>query len=137
MQQQSASGRARRIVLGCAAGITVALGLGVRLLGEGTWIGPVGDALYAVLIYCLVGVLMPRSAKVRIAVAAFVVCGLIEVSHLTGLPAQWAQHWPAVRWILGSAFGWIDLVAYATGATGAAVIDRTGSQLVSVAGVSR
>src|SRR5690625_1994984 len=83
MQHQSASGRARRIVLGCAAGITVALGLGVRLLGEGTWIGPVGDALYAVLIYCLVGVLMPRTTKVRIAVAAFVVCGLIEVSHLT------------------------------------------------------
>lgn len=92
-----------------AAALTVAAGLGVRLL----WDGPVpkyaGDALYTVLIYTLVLLARP---SVRPRVAAPVAAGLswaIEFAQLGDIPA-------VLRPVLGSTFNAPDLLWYAVGA---------------------
>jgi hypothetical protein len=116
--------RARRVTL-CAAALTsVALGLTIRTLGDGAWTGPAGDALYAVLIYLLVAILVPGRPRALIAVTAASVCVLIEVFQLSGLPAELAQSWPLIRLVLGTTFGVADLVAYAGGCAVACAADR-------------
>jgi hypothetical protein len=95
-----------------AAALTVAAGLGVRLL----WDGPVpkyaGDALYTVLIYTLILLVRPR---VRPPAAALVSAGLswaIEFAQLGEIPA-------ILRPVLGSTFNPPDLLWYAVGAAAA------------------
>jgi hypothetical protein len=115
----------RRAKLGVAALATVVLGLSIRTFGDGAWAGPAGDALYAVLIYLLVAILIPTTPQALVAGAAMTICALIEVLQLTGLPAQLAQSWPPVGLLLGTTFGMADLIAYAVACTGAYAIDRT------------
>ncbi|NUR83438.1 MAG: DUF2809 domain-containing protein [Nonomuraea sp.] len=98
-----------------AAALTIAAGLGVRLL----WDGPVpkyaGDALYTVLIYALVVLAVPR---VRPWVAATVAAGLswaIEFAQLGEIP-------PLLRPLLGSTFNAPDLLWYAVGAAAACAV---------------
>jgi hypothetical protein len=95
-----------------AAALTVAAGLGVRLL----WDGPVpkyaGDALYTVLIYTLILLARPRA---RPPAAALVSAGLswaIEFAQLGEMPA-------ILRPVLGSTFNPPDLLWYAVGAAAA------------------
>ncbi|MFI7706635.1 DUF2809 domain-containing protein [Nonomuraea sp. NPDC049480] len=95
-----------------AAALTVAAGLGARLL----WDGPVpkyaGDALYTVLIYTLVLLARP---SVRPRVAALLAAGLswaIEFAQLGDIPA-------VLRPVLGSTFNAPDLLWYAVGAAAA------------------
>ena len=66
-----------------------------------------------------------RSLKknVGVAAAAFLVCAAIELFQLTGVPAQLAQEWPPIAWVLGVGFSAADLVAYAVGAVAAALVD--------------
>ncbi|MGW0809158.1 ribosomal maturation YjgA family protein [Nonomuraea sp. NPDC002799] len=98
-----------RMPIALAAALTVAAGLGVRIL----WDGPVpkyaGDALYTVLIYTLVLLVLPR---VRPFAAAAMAAGLswaIEFAQLMEIPA-------ALRPVLGSTFNPPDLFWYAAGA---------------------
>jgi hypothetical protein len=98
-----------------AALVTVALGVGVRTVGDGAWTGPVGDALYAVLVYLVVAILIPRTPRARVAGMAVAACVLIELFQLTGVPAELGESWPPLRWVLGTTFGAADLVAYAVG----------------------
>ncbi|MEU6726011.1 DUF2809 domain-containing protein [Nonomuraea wenchangensis] len=98
-----------RLLTVLAAVLTVAAGLGVRLL----WDGPVpkyaGDALYTVLIYTIVLLVSPRA---RPWVAALVSAGLswaIEFAQLGEIP-------PLLRPLLGSTFNPPDLFWYAVGA---------------------
>ena len=117
--------RTRRAAL-CVAGlVTVALGLGIRTFSDGTWTGPAGDALYAVLVYVLVALLVPRKPKTLIAAAAVTACAVIELFQLTGLPAELGQSWPPIRLVLGTTFGAADLLAYAGGSALAYAADRT------------
>ncbi|MPV88944.1 DUF2809 domain-containing protein [Georgenia ruanii] len=109
--------KARRAALGIAALSSVALGLSIRTFGDGAWTGPAGDALYAVLIYLLVAILIPGKSRVLIAGAAMMACALIEVFQFTGLPAELAQSWPPIRLMLGTTFGMADLFAYGGGCT--------------------
>ncbi|MGN9841444.1 DUF2809 domain-containing protein [Nonomuraea sp. H19] len=101
--------RVPRLPVALVAALTVAAGLGVRLL----WDGPVpkyaGDALYTVLIYTIVVLAAPR---VRPWAAALVAAGLswaIEFAQLAGIPA-------ILRPVLGSTFNPPDLLWYAVGA---------------------
>jgi hypothetical protein len=95
--------------LALAAALTIAAGLGVRLV----WDGPVskyaGDALYTVLIYALVMLIRP---VIRPWVAALMATGLswaIEFAQLTEIPS-------VLRPVLGSTFNPPDLFWYAVGA---------------------
>jgi hypothetical protein len=127
----SARTRTRRATLCIAALVTVALGLSIRTFSDGAWTGPAGDALYAVLIYLLVAILIPGKPRALIAGAAMTACVLIEALQLTGLPAELAQSWPPVRLVLGTTFGMADLFAYACACALAYAVDRMCSGLRS------
>lgn len=116
--------RTRRAVLGLAAVATVTLGLGVRTLFDGAWTGPAGDALYAVLIYLLVAIAIPRKFRILVAAGALTACVLIELLQLTGLPSALGAAWPPVRLVLGTTFGTADLIAYTAGCVLAYAADR-------------
>lgn len=101
-----------RLPIVLAAALTVAAGLGVRML----WDGPVpkyaGDALYTVLIYTLVLLVRPGA---RPSAAAPVSAGLswaIEFAQLGEIPS-------VLRPVLGSTFNPPDLLWYAVGAAAA------------------
>jgi len=117
--------RTRRAALGIAALVTISLGLGIRAFVDAAWAGPVGDALYAVLVYLLIAFLVPRKPQTPVAAVALTLCLLIELFQLTGLPADLAQSWPPVRLVLGTTFGLTDLVAYTGRCILAYVLDRT------------
>jgi Protein of unknown function (DUF2809) len=108
----------------------VALGLGLRfwhvlppLPGKYT-----GDALYALMAFCLAGVLAPRGSTAVVAGLALGWCMAVEVSQLVHTP--WLD---AVRattlghLVLGAHFGWLDLLAFLPGiALGVGVERLTG-----------
>jgi hypothetical protein len=119
----------------CIAGLmSIVLGLSIRTLSDAAWTGPAGDGLYAVLIYILVAILIPSKSKVLIGAATLVVCVMIELLQLTGLPAELGESWPPLRLVLGTTFGTADLLAYAGGAAVAYAADRIAATVVNRAG---
>lgn len=84
---------------------------------------PVGDALYAVLVFVLVVGVAPRIRTGAAAATAFGICAAIELLQLTGLPAAIVDEVPAARYVLGTTFNAPDLLAYAAGVLVAAVVD--------------
>ncbi|MGP3919142.1 ribosomal maturation YjgA family protein [Nonomuraea sp. 10N515B] len=98
-----------RLPIALAAALTIAAGLGVRLV----WDGPVskyaGDALYTVLIYTLVLLVRPRTRPWAAAAVAAVLSWAIEFAQLGEIP-------PALQPVLGSTFNPPDLLWYAVGA---------------------
>jgi Protein of unknown function (DUF2809) len=109
------------------AGLTcavIALGLASRrwpllptLLGKYP-----GDALYALMAFCALGVVWSRQSTACNAVLALAFCFAVEFGQLYRAP--WIDGIRATtlgHLVLGSHFGWLDLVAYAVGvAVGAA-----------------
>ncbi|WP_211370500.1 DUF2809 domain-containing protein [Nonomuraea turkmeniaca] len=98
-----------RLPVVLAAALTIAAGLGVRLL----WDGPVpkyaGDALYTVLIYTLAVLIRPGIRPWAAAPAATALSWVIEFAQLAEIPA-------VLRPVLGSTFNPPDLFWYAVGA---------------------
>ncbi|SDJ83122.1 DUF2809 domain-containing protein [Nonomuraea jiangxiensis] len=92
-----------------AAVLTIAVGLGVRALFDGPVSKYAGDALYTVLIYTLVVLILPRVRPWAAAVVAAGVSWLIEFAQLGEIPAM-------LRPLLGSTFNPPDLFWYAVGA---------------------
>ncbi|MES2645178.1 MAG: DUF2809 domain-containing protein [Myxococcota bacterium] len=117
--------RSRRILV-VAAGVTVALGLASRLPGAPPFVvAYVGDALYAVLIYWLLAFVRPGAPVMRLALAAWATCALIEASqawHPAWLDALRAHRLVAL--VLGRGFLWSDLGCYAVGVLAAGAVDR-------------
>lgn len=113
----------RRKHLLMAAAFVIAAGLVVHFLGSGPLADSAGDALYAVMVYLVVGVALPRTGVVFVAMIAAGICAVIEVFQLTGLPAAWAQSFWPVRLVLGVRFDPRDLIFYALGACAAASLD--------------
>jgi len=75
-----------------------------------------GDALYTVMIYWIVGFLFPRMHPVKVALISILFCYLIEISQL--YKADWILEIRATRLgqlILGSGFLWRDLFSYFLG----------------------
>jgi hypothetical protein len=114
--------------LACLAGI-IALGIASRAVHTG-WIlldKYLGDALYAAMVYSLIS-LTWQSTPLRKAVAAMLIMTALEVFQLTMIPQQMlATDSPAIRIfarLLGTAFSFCDLLAYAAGIIGAYVSDR-------------
>jgi hypothetical protein len=96
-----------------------ALIIAIGLLVHATASGPAGDfaadALYAVLIYLIVAVLIPRAGSLLVAGIALAFCVAIELFQLTGVPSALAEIAPLTRLVLGTTFAPVDLVAYALG----------------------
>ncbi|MFP4435997.1 MAG: DUF2809 domain-containing protein [Chloroflexaceae bacterium] len=110
--------RARLIYL--AAGIVVViLGLASRAeaLPRPALIATYGgDTLWALLVFLLVGVLLPQAATTRVALITLVAAFLIEFSQIYQAPwiVALRQTLPG-RLLLGSGFLWSDLVCYTVG----------------------
>ncbi len=106
-----------------AAALVVAVGLAVHLAGSGPLADAAGDALYAVMIYLVIAILLPRASVWVVGASAVVVCTAIEVFQLTGLPGAWAETFWPIRLVLGVGFDARDLVAYGAGAAAAVGCD--------------
>ncbi len=101
------------------AAATIALGLASRKFAFvlPPWLAKnAGDALYAVMIYWLIGVCFPRVSPPRAALAALGFCAGIEFLKLVQFP--WlvaARHSTAGALVLGRGFHWSNLVCYTLG----------------------
>lgn len=105
----------RRLALAAAAFLILVTGLVVTYATVGFVGDLVGDALYAVLIFLLVSFILVRMNSWRVAVIAILICAGIELFQLTGLPVEIATVFPPARFVLGTAFDPLDLVAYIVG----------------------
>lgn len=114
--------RRRRIGLALAVPVVVVVGLLVHRVGAG-WTALLADALYAVLVYLLVALALPRARPRRPAAIAFGFSVAIELLQLTDLPARLAAAVPVSALVLGTGFEWGDLIVYAVGAGAAAALD--------------
>ncbi len=107
-----------------AAGFTIGAGLLSRQPGLPAWVHAyAGDALYAVMVACLLRV--PWPARRETLPAALSACWLVELSQL------WHPAWlDAIRatrlgaLVLGRGFLVSDLVAYSVGVGLVAVVER-------------
>ena len=125
--ERRAAGRGRRGYAALAL-LTIAVGLASRAVRP--WLpaaaGDVlGDALWAAMMFWWVGVGRPRASTRARAAAALATAALVEAAQLYRVP--WLD---AVRrttlghLVLGSAFDWRDLGAYALGVAAAAALDH-------------
>ncbi|QYF72394.1 DUF2809 domain-containing protein [Cryobacterium sp. PAMC25264] len=105
----------RRLTLAAAAVMILVTGLVVTYATVGFAGDLVGDALYAVLIFLIVSFIFVRMNSWRVAVIAILICTGIELFQLTGLPVEIAAVFPPARFVLGTAFDPVDLVAYIIG----------------------
>ncbi|MCA5893454.1 DUF2809 domain-containing protein [Isoptericola sp. NEAU-Y5] len=96
--------------------VVILAGLGGRAVLPPEVGGPLGDALFTVLVLLLLVLVRPRTSPVVAAGAALVVCAAIELSHLSAVPAQILEAVPEARYVFGTAFGATDLAWYALGA---------------------
>lgn len=109
----------RRIAFAAAACVIIALGLLVHLRGSA--LSPdardiAGDALWAAMIACWVGALVPRAPIGARAIAAYGWCVLTEMSQLYHAPAVDAIRASRLgHLVLGSGFDPRDLASYAAG----------------------
>lgn len=112
------------LALACA---TIAIGLVVHF--HGAALGPVGrdvlgDALWAMMIAWLAGVLAPRARLAVRCTCAYAVCATVELSQLYHAPALDAARATTLgHLVLGSGFDPRDLAAYAAGVALAALLE--------------
>ena len=116
-----------RLFLVIAIIVTVALGLVSRRVPElfPALLGKYpGDALWSLVVYWGIAWLIPNASIKKVAVLALLVSYADEISQLYQAP--WLN---AIRrttlghLVLGSAFSWLDMLAYTIGIAAGAAID--------------
>ena len=107
--------RTSRVVAGLVAVGLVGVGVAVSRVDH-PLADPVGDALYAALVFTLLVVVAPRARSATLALVTVGFCTAIELAQLTGIPAAIVDAVPAARYVLGTTFVAVDLLAYAVGA---------------------
>lgn len=112
------------------AAVVVAAGLVVATSASGPLADPAGDALYAALVYVLVLLVAPRVVPWRACAVATAVCVAVELAQLTGAPAALVEAAPVSRFVVGTTFVPVDLLAYAVGAALATAVDATALRMV-------
>ena len=108
--------KSRRLALLFAATDVAILGLAIHFFLEGEISGLISDALYTVLLYLVLALILPTARRHWLALAAFGVSAFIEIAQLTGVPAALAESFAPSRLVFGTTFSALDLVAYAVGA---------------------
>ena len=108
-----------KVVYAIVAAHVVVLGMGSRHYASelpGFIAAYAGDTAWALLVFLLIGILMPRLPTLQVALAAALFSLLIELSQLYRAP--WID---SIRkttpgaLVLGFGFLWSDLVCYAVG----------------------
>ena len=76
-----------------------------------------GDALWTIVVFLLLGVILPRASTLKIAGLALAISYIVEFAQLYQAPWIVAIRQTALgHLLLGSQFAWEDLVAYTVGA---------------------
>ncbi len=84
-----------------------------------------GDALYAVMIFFLLSTCFSQHPSHKIAVYAWLICCVIEITQL--YQSSWLQAIRATKLgalVLGHGFLWIDILAYAIGVSVAYILSK-------------
>jgi hypothetical protein len=118
----------RRLLQLAATVVVIALGLASRAFPQFVpdSLGKYpGDALWAMMIVFGLGIFATRMRTWQLALWALLVCFAVEFSQLYQAP--WIVELRAHtlgHLVLGSFFGWADLIAYTAGVAVAAIIDN-------------
>ena len=115
----------RRLLVVAALAATIALGLASRRWPlPGPLAEHAGDALYTVAVFWSLALLAPATAGPRLGGLAFLASAALEFAQLLQWPwlVELRQHRLAAL-VLGQGFQWVDLAAYAIGATLATGLD--------------
>jgi hypothetical protein len=87
-----------------------------------------GDALYAVMIYLILGLFRCGATPLRRGVEAMAVMTTLELFQLTGIPLGIVTSGnlglKIIGLLLGTVFSWYDLAAYGVGILAAVCIER-------------
>jgi hypothetical protein len=83
-----------------------------------------GDALWAMMIVFALGAIATRMRTWQLAAWSLLICFAVEFGQLVQVPwiVELRAH-PLGHLVLGSAFGWTDLIAYTAGVAIAAQVD--------------
>ncbi|MCP4439489.1 MAG: DUF2809 domain-containing protein [Aureispira sp.] len=95
--------------------------IGLGLLSRSSWVPAyiyayLGDALYALMIYFIVGWCLSKNKIENVVIISLVICFLIEFSQLCHF--EWLdtlRQNRLGRLVLGRGFLWTDLIAYTMG----------------------
>lgn len=118
----------RRLLQLAATVVVIALGLASRAFPQFVpdSLGKYpGDALWAMMIVFGLGIFATRMRTWQLALWALLVCFAVEFSQLYQAP--WIVEIRAHtlgHLVLGSFFGWADLIAYTAGVAVAAIVDN-------------
>lgn len=83
-----------------------------------------GDALWAIMIFCGIGFLLPRFTTKIVGAVAFGLCCAVEFFQLYHAPwIETVRDTLPGRLILGRGFSWMDISAYAAGIIIACLIE--------------
>ena len=98
-------------------------------VGALVWDKYLGDAVYAAVFYLVLSLMWREGSVAAKAILATVYVVSVEIFQLTRIPAHLNQSANlAVRVfayvVLGSAFGWWDILAYGVGIGGIALVDK-------------
>ena len=109
-----------RLVYGAMVLAVIALGLASRrypgLFPAALGKYP-GDALWTMMVFFGLAVIAPRSSAARLVLGALAISYVVEFGQLYQAPWIVAvRAHPLGHLVLGTAFGWMDLVAYTVGA---------------------
>lgn len=124
-----------------AASATIAVGLSLQWVRRNlpnALADVLGDALWGLMIYWLLGAARPAVSRGLRATFAMLVCWLVEFSQLYHAP--WIDAWRATtvgRLTLGSGFDARDLVAYGVGIAVGLGLEPAGGAAPRVADASR
>ncbi len=108
-----------RLFYALLVALTIALGLASRHYSHflpGWMAKNAGDVLYAVMVYWLLGLCLPRLSPLRVALGTLLFCLGIELLKFVQIP--WliaARHSAAGRLVFGAGFHGSNLVCYALG----------------------
>ena len=120
--------RRRRSLLLCLSAVILA-GLGSRQVHTGFLLSDkyMGDALYAVMVYLLLAFCRCGAAPLRLGVLTMIIMTALELFQLTGMPLRMTSNGSlllhGIGRLMGTVFGWPDLVAYAAGVFAALCAD--------------
>ncbi|MFO1498985.1 MAG: DUF2809 domain-containing protein [Verrucomicrobiota bacterium] len=128
-KSRAASRIATRILYGALAAGTIILGLWVHRTGaiaNPAARDMAGDALWAVMMTWLVGAILPGAGLDARCALSLGICLVVELSQLWHAPAIDSIRGTTLgHLVLGSGFDRRDLLAYALGVTGAALLEWT------------
>lgn len=91
-----------------------------------------GDALYAILFYLLISMLVSELRVIRKATIVFILMVTLELFQLTRIPMALSQNENVLARIaamlLGTVFSWLDILAYLVGIVIVASVDMIKSK---------